>query len=204
MKIVYMLITLAVCSITASAAEPTHPKLQKELLAAEKEDQAIRKRLFAKGAQNLDQDVAMRMKSLDTKNQIRLKAIIAEYGWPTCKMVGANGVHAAFIILQHANRDPAFQKSMLPALKKSYAAGDIKGNSIALLTDRILVGEGKPQLYGTQANIINGEAIYNEIEQPKNLDKRRAELGLCPHAQYKEMMSKFYQLNTAKEQADIK
>ena len=55
-----MLITLAVCSITASAAEPTHPKLQKELLAAEKEDQAIRKRLFAKGAQNLDQDVAMK------------------------------------------------------------------------------------------------------------------------------------------------
>jgi len=194
MKIAYILITLAACSITASAAEPTHPKLQKELVAAEKEDQAIRKQLFAKGAQNLDQDVVTRMKSLDMKNQIRLKAIIAQYGWPTRKMVGANGVHAAFIILQHANRDP---------LKKSYAAGDIKGNSIALLTDRVLVGEGKPQLYGTQANIINGEAIYNEIEQPKNLDKRRAELGLCPHAQYKEMMSKFYQLNTAKEQADI-
>lgn len=198
-----LIITLLTVA-SLNAAELTHPKLQKELLATAKEDQDIRKQLIAKGMKNPDPGVIFKMLAVDMKNQLRLKQIIAKHGWPSRKMIGTNGVQAAFIILQHANRDTAFQESMLPDLKKSYEAGDIRGNHLAMLTDRILVGEGKPQLYGTQANMVDGQPVFNEIKDPKNLDKRRASLGLRPHAKYKEMMSKVYQLNTAKEKADKK
>lgn len=190
----HLLITLLTV-VSLNAAEITHPELRKELLAAAKADQDIRRQLIAKGMKNPDQSLLLKMLMHDMKHQASLKAIIAEHGWPTRKMVGANGVQAAFLILQHANRDAAFQKSMLPALKKSYETGDIRGNQIALLTDRILVGEGKPQLYGTQANMVDGKPVFNKIKDPENLDQRRAELGLQPHAKYKEFMSKTYQLN---------
>ena len=179
----YLLITLLTV-VSLNAAEITHTELQKELLSIAKEDQEIRQQLIARGMKSPDQGVLLKMLLIDMKNQARLKAIIAEHGWPTRQMVGTNGVQAAFIILQHANRDTAFQKRMLPDLKKSYEAGDIRGNHLAMLTDRILVGEGKPQLYGTQANMVDGKPVFNEIKDPQNLDQRRAEMGLHSHAKY--------------------
>ncbi|XZE37267.1 DUF6624 domain-containing protein [Pirellulaceae bacterium SH501] len=43
---------------------------------------------------------------------------------------------------------------MLPLVEKSFQAGELSGQSFALLTDRINVRQGKPQLFGTQTKSI--------------------------------------------------
>jgi hypothetical protein len=60
----------------------------------------------------------------------------------------------------------------------------------------VLVGEGKPQIYGTQAKRFEEwkgqEPVLEPIEDEANVDKRRAQVGLFPLSEYREMLKKFY------------
>ena len=134
------------------------------------------------------------MAKLDKEHTRRLKEIVNRRGWPTSEAVGKDGVHAAFLIVQHAVHDPAFQKAMLPHLEKSRAAGDLPGDNLALLIDRILVGEGKPQRYGTQAKLIDGRLKFDPIEDEANLAARRKQFGLMPMEAYEGLLRKMYGL----------
>ena len=123
-----------------------------------------------------------------------MKEIVKKHGWPKPELVGPDGVQAAFLIVQHAEHE--FQKEMLPHVKKAFQDGAIPGQSYALLLDRVLVGDGKPQVYGTQAKSIqewDGETpTLQPIEDEANVDKRRAEVGLSPLAEYRELLKQVY------------
>ena len=56
----------------------------------------------------------------------------------------------------------------------------------------MLVGDGKPQRYGTQAEIIDGTVQFFPIEDEMSIDERRAELGLMPLGKYKKIMEQMY------------
>src|SRR5262249_3863870 len=135
-----------------------------------------------------------RMQLIDNANTERIKAIVSRYGWPDPELVGRDGSEAAFLLVQHA--DSAFQKQMLPLVEKAYKTGGLSGQSYALLLDRVPVGDGKPQVYGTQAKRFEEwkgqEPVLEPIEDEANLDKRRAEVGLPPIAEYKEMLMRMY------------
>jgi len=177
-------------NINASVAE--NSALREELLRRSSEDQAIRDEMIQRGADRLDESVLARMKAIDSDNQARLGAIINQYGWPGTNLVGRDGTEAAFILVQHA--DLALQKKVLPLVKKAYESHELSGEKYALLLDRVLVREGKPQVYGTQAKGIEEwrqhQPVLQPIEDEANVDKRRAELGLVPLSVY---------LNTLKE-----
>ena len=85
---------------------------------------------------------------------------------------------------------------MLPLVEKAYRSGGLSGQSYALLLDRVLVGEGKPQVYGTQAKRFEEwkgrEPALEPIEDEANVDRRRAEVGLFPLSEYREMLRRFY------------
>jgi hypothetical protein len=170
------------------------PALRRELLERVERDQAIRKELISKGVQNPDKDVLARMQAIDAENTERVRAIVGRYGWPGPELVGRDGAEAAFLIVQHA--DHAFQKEMLPLVEKAYRGGGLSGQSYALLLDRVLVGEGKPQVYGTQAKRFEEwkgrEPVLEPIEDEANVDKRRAEVGLPPLSEYREGLKQFY------------
>ena len=54
------------------------------------------------------------------------------------------------------------------------------------MEDRILMFEGKPQIYGTQLHSETGAKdwkLYTLLE-PEYVDKRRAEMGLGPLSEY--------------------
>jgi hypothetical protein len=89
-----------------------------------------------------------------------------------------------FLLVQHADRDPAFQAEMLPHLAEAYRRGEIPGQSLALLTDRVAKAQGRPQVYGTQTTFRGREPIVDPIADSANVDARRAELGLPPLAVY--------------------
>ncbi len=63
---------------------------------------------------------------------------------------------------------------------------------MALVTDKLLVSEGKPQRFGTQFSLRDGKAVMDPVEDPEHLDERRAKYGLMPMAEYKRQLGKMY------------
>ena len=99
-------------------------------------------------------------------------------------MVGEDGALAAFLLVQHADRDPQFQKKCLPLLEAAVRVGEASASNLAYLTDRVLIAEGKPQRYGTQFQTVGGKSAPFPIEDAENVDARRNAVGLGPLAEY--------------------
>ncbi|HEY0093685.1 MAG TPA: DUF6624 domain-containing protein [Archangium sp.] len=164
------------------------PELRDELLRMVEEDQAVRREAVASGFK--DKAILERMKAIDTKNTARMKELVAQEGWPTKTLVGERASKAAFLLVQHADLDPAFQRQCLPMLEKAVAAGEGSGKDLAYLTDRVLVAEGKPQRYGTQFHMVEGKLVPRPIEDEANVDARRAAVGLGTMAEYNAQMQR--------------
>jgi len=120
------------------------------------------------------------MTVVDDGHRRRLDEIIIQHGWPGKTLVGRDGANAAWLIAQHADLDRGFQKKCLEKME-AMPPGEVEPRDIAYLTDRILIGEHKPQRFGTQ---MDGQFKPQPIEDEANVDKRRAEMGLQPLAAY--------------------
>ena len=178
----------------SSASVIRHLALRRELLEMGRVDQAVRNELIRRGVGTPDPELLSRMASVDAGNTVRLQAIVEEHGSPGADLVGTDGAGAAFLILQHASHD--VQKELFPRVEAGYREGTVPGPSYALLLDRILVGEGEPQVYGSQAKSlaewIDGEPALEPIEDEAGVDVRRAEVGLPPLAEYRELLKRLY------------
>ena len=128
------------------------------------------------------------MQDVDRRNTQRMKKIIAEHGWPIRRTVGSDGTRAAWLLVQHAAQDVAFQRRCLKMMEKHRTDGEVSPGDIAYLTDRVLVNEGKPQLYGTQFHVRDGRRRPRPIREPDNVDKRRKAVGLSTLREYTELM----------------
>jgi hypothetical protein len=168
--------------------------LRNELLERGKRDQEIRLEVIRQGNDHAPADVRERMIAIDKENREWLSEIIHQYGWPGPELVGVEATQVAWLLVQHS--DVKFQKQCLPLVKEAYLAGKLSGGDFALLQDRVLVEEGKPQIYGSQAMPVgqwnNGQPVFHPIEDEKNVDKRRAEVGLGPLADYIKSLKSFY------------
>jgi hypothetical protein len=147
--------------------------LRAELLRRVAKDQAARKSLDIDG-----------MREADGENLPWLKAVIAEHGWPGTSLVAADGAQAAWLLAQHADADPAFQRQCLDLLTAAVAAGEASERNLAYLTDRVLLAEGQPQVYGTQMTNSGGHYVPRNLRDPDSVDERRAAVGLGPIAEY--------------------
>lgn len=122
-----------------------------------------------------------KLAATDAAHRTRLKAIVSQCGWPGKSRVGADGEGAAWLVVQHADADPAFQDECLK-LMAAAPPGEVEGKHLAYLTDRTLITRKRPQRYGTQMG-ANFEPL--PIEDPKQVDALRAKLGLMPLAEYR-------------------
>jgi len=61
---------------------------------------------------------------------------------------------------------------------------------LAYLEDRILVGKGEDQIYGTQFFMKDFKFIPRPIIDPENLEKRRNEMGLESFVKNQEKINK--------------
>jgi hypothetical protein len=164
----------------------TDGNLRNELLLRVRTDQAAREAFMLKrqvGGAIDSLDIA-RLTAVDTSNTAWLKRVVARHGWPTRAQVGSDGVRAALMLVQHADLDSAFQSRVLPLIQQSSAAGDLPGADVAVLTDRVAVSHGRPQLYGTQARLVNGRWVAAPIADSSSVDTRRAKVGLPPLREY--------------------
>ena len=176
------------------------PELRCELLRRTKADQEARaawnqwmKDHGSNGIVNLDaltkekrvefEKVAAKMNGVDADNTTWLKGVVEKHGWPTNTLVGADGADAAWLLVQHADADPKFQRRCLDLMAK-LPKNEVSQPNLAYLTDRVLLAEGKKQLYGTQFIGVDGQWKVRPLEDEANVDKRRAEVGLPPLAEY--------------------
>jgi hypothetical protein len=127
-------------------------------------------------------------KELNKQNLDRIEKIIAEQGYPKRSEVGDHAASVAFQIIQHSNLE--IQKKYLPVLEELAKKDEIFKEDWALLLDRVLVNEGKEQVYGSQVheNPETGKGELYPVEDEKNLNKRRAEIDLIPIEDYLKYM----------------
>lgn len=142
-------------------------ELRAELFRRMEKDQVARKAMDHEG-----------MREADGENLPWLKAVIAERGWPGASLVGPDGANAAWLLAQHADADPAFQRQCLELLTVAVEAGEATGRQLAYLTDRVLLAEGEQQEYGTQFVGRGGRWVPHNLRDPDGVDARRAAAGL--------------------------
>ena len=122
-----------------------------------------------------------------------LKQIIAENGYPTYELVGKEAGDNFFTMVQHSDADLQFQKDCLRIIAKLVKKKQANARSFAYLTDRVNINSGKPQIYGTQLDYKDDKAIPKNLKDPKNVNKRRLEMGLDSLEDYLRKATEFHQ-----------
>lgn len=114
----------------------------------------------------------------DSINLIKVKKILDERGWLGPDIIGRKGNSALFLVIQHSDLET--QKKYLPMMRDAVQKGNARSSSLALLEDRVALRQGKRQIYGSQIgrDQETGEYYILPLEDPENVDKRRAEVGL--------------------------
>ena len=115
----------------------------------------------------------------DHRNQELVISIIEKCGMPTLNEVTHEQMNAIWLGLQH-NADNKYRIKYFPLIEKAVKNGDLSKEQYALMKDRILMDEGKPQIFGSQ--IKNGK-LY-DLEAPETVNERRQEMGLEPIEDY--------------------
>jgi tetratricopeptide (TPR) repeat protein len=166
-----------------------HLLLKNEILRMTAEDQCLRFAASAVRAAHKDGSVvADRLAAADRAHTGRMKQLVAENGWPHREMVGLDGSHAAWLLVQHADHDREFQHHCLDLMRPLVQQGLVDRSDFAYLTDRVLVGEGKAQLYGTQFRTVGGKLEPSPCADPVRLDERRKSMGLESMEDYSRRM----------------
>lgn len=141
----------------------------------------------------IEKDSVGYMKFIDSTNLCQLEPLLERYGWMGRSMVGDTANSAIFLVIQHSNLET--QLKYLPMLQKSVENGDSRPSNLALMQDRILMRQGKKQIYGSQVitNASGGYEFY-PIEDEANVNMRRAKIGMSPLEDYAKFFGIEYQL----------
>lgn len=145
------------------------PKLKDSLMSA----------LAVKG--NLDNALWQYQNRIDSANLVRIESIIDKAGYPGSSMVGKPTNEVAWYVIQHS---PKIQH-YFPLIQRASNANELPFLLVAMMHDRLLTEQHKPQLYGTQAACYplkdtsskTNECFIWPIDNPKSVNKRRKEAG---------------------------
>lgn len=120
---------------------------------------------------------------IDSSNLQRIEQIIGQYGYPGKTLVGEPTHVAAFYIIQHSPKI----KQYIPLIEAAARKGELPFHEYAKMQDRLLMQEGKEQIYGTQGRGFaqfgpDGKPgpmqfIIWPIKDPKDVNRRRKEAG---------------------------
>jgi hypothetical protein len=177
-------------AVPAHAACDNYPQ---ELATRVSAGQALRARLdFSRMNDPAQQKLVQQMGIVDRANTARLKVLVDRCGFPDRDRHGEQAQGDAWLLVQHADHDVAFQKHFLSLLEKMAAQrGEPVRPSFAYLSDRVAVAERRPQLYGTQLTAPSEQPCnfdFNTMDDREKVEARRAALGLPPPDIYKEIV----------------
>ena len=138
----------------------------------------------------------MRMEEVDRYCQEIVFPILDTLGIPDG--LSERSYDALFLVVQHA--DAEAQHKYFPLFRSAAEKGLVSPSDVATMQDRILMREGRLQIYGTQtftsqkilldrngnaSSDAEGSTIYLwPVSSPDSLDIRRAKVGLPPIEEY--------------------
>lgn len=189
LKVLGVAVAATLPCVAAQAACKDYTKELRTMVSA---DQAMRSRLdFSKITTPAQQKIGAHMAVIDRANTARLKVLFAQCGFPDTER---RAERDAWLLVQHADHDRAFQKQTLALLEKIAAErGEPVGRNFAYLSDRVAVAEFRPQLYGTQLMSLPEkpcEFDFDPLDDRQKVEARRAALGMPPLDIYKKMIIK--------------
>jgi hypothetical protein len=160
--------------------------------------------------QVFSQQIAARMTAVDVANTAEIKAMLEKFHWFGISEFGAQADNNAWLLVQHADQDPAFQRKIVARLDPLAARGETKPSHFALLFDRVALSYSDPakrtlQRFGTQGQ-CTGPGAWEPfpVEDPDNLDERRRSVGLPPMAEYKKMFKDLCHESTAEAMRKVR
>ena len=167
---------------------PDYPALQAELVAIYDNDQNFR--LQVDGVEKANGADSPQMHALwktiskyDHDNIVKVMAILDQYGWIGSDQIGTKANSALFLVIQH--NDLKTQEKYLPMMREAVKAKKAQASSLALLEDRVALGEHRLQTYGSQiGRDSTGQYYVRPLEDPDHVDERRNLAGLEPLADY--------------------
>lgn len=123
------------------------------------------------------------MSANDSADLVTVEEILGRREWPSPDEVGERAATAVFLVIQHS--DSLVHATYLPRMRAAVQRGDAQPEHLALLEDRLLTEQGKPQIYGSQVRTDSkGKSAFFPIADEQNVDKRRAAVGLEPLEEY--------------------
>lgn len=116
----------------------------------------------------------------DTAVCLAVSRMLVTYGWMGAGRVGAASAGFFFEAVMHSPL--SVQRIALPKLRQAVSRGGASAADFARLEDRALVGEGRPQIYGTQYMLdsATGRRRYYPLEDSAGVEGYRREAGLPP------------------------
>ncbi|WP_404336473.1 DUF6624 domain-containing protein [Sphingomonas sp. MMS12-HWE2-04] len=128
----------------------------------------------------------------DRANTAWLKAKVAAQGWPTISAVGPPGSSAAWLLVQHADAEPAFQLKALRLMEPLVAKHEVHPPNFAYLYDRVMLKIRGVQRYGSQATCKDGKRVAQPLEDAAAVEGLRKEMGMEPMSAYLRSMDEVY------------
>lgn len=165
---------------TAVAVKPAIPydSLKTVLANVHETDQGIREKM-AEATTGEEQMLLMpEMERIDSANQATVEQILNNYGWLPQSEVGEDAARTLFLVVQHSRL--SFMQKYFPLLKQRVAEGEASNRHAAMMEDRMLMWQGKKQIYGSQAsNMVRpgGEMLIWPIEDVEKVNARRSAAG---------------------------
>lgn len=154
------------------------PQLRAELLRRSQADQDARFAYLDARDRGEDADWAP-VHAVDGDNLAFLIDALGEYGWLGSDLVGADGAHACWLLVQHAPAE--YQDRWLPLMEHAVAAGTASASDLVYLQDRVNLHHNRPQTHGSQSwGTHHDPPRLWPVTDPTNLNRRRAEVGLPP------------------------
>ncbi len=102
-------------------------------------------------------------------------------------MVGVreDGAHAAWLLLaMHSLVDPQWQRECLRLLGEAVQAGEAAEQDWAMLLDRVLLTEGRAQVFGTQLTIEHRTYRPERLYAADSVGVLRSRVGLASMRAY--------------------
>lgn len=132
--------------------------------------------------------------SVFTTHEMRLKQIFKQYGFVGFDLAGKEGSQNFWLMIQHSDHNPDFQKEVLEKMKIEVDKGNAKPSNYGLLVDRVMLNIGKQQVYGTQVdyNMETGQAFPRNLKDSSEVNKKRKSIGLEPIEEYLNGMSEMH------------
>ena len=160
------------------------PALRKRINRMALEDQQLRYRKIQSADAEASGRIDEEIRETDHRNYLEVKQLIQRYGWPGQSVIGKDGQHNLWLIVQHADHDVLFQQAALAEMQETKAKdpAEINPAHYAFLYDRVQCNLNYKQLYGTQVVWSrHGEATgFRPIIEEDKADERRKMLNMPP------------------------